>query len=300
MTSSNRDTASPRRVSPAWLAEIDDAVRGLASGILVGVPVVFTVDSWWLGSQKGPLESLLLLSFAYVLTLAAVYWIGFHRGERHGWQCFADALEAVALGIVALFVIFGALGQIGGGQAPSVVLGRIAVAVAPISLGVAVANHLFAGDDSRIFPDVGSAGSRSRDNSDRGWILTARELGAGLAGAMFVCLAIVPGDELNAIATEVPFRNLPLVIALSLLVTYVVVFAADFSGQSRRRAAVGPLQHPLVETASAYVAAVAAAVIALLLFGHVDAATPPIVIYAKVVLLGFPAAVGAAAGRLIV
>ena len=287
------------QAAPAWLVEIDDAVRGLASGILVGVPVVFTVDSWWLGEQYGPPDSLLMLAFAYVLTLAAVHWIGFHRGRRRGWQYFADALEALALGVVALFIIFGALGQIGDEQAPSVALGRIAIAVAPISLGVAVANHLFAGRDSR----VGLADSRpvftSAGSPDDDWVLTIRELGAGLAGAIFICLAIVPGDELNDIATEVPFRNLPLVIALSLLVSYVVVFAADFSGEWRRRTASGPLQHPIVETASAYVAAVVAALVALFLFGHVDAATPPLLIYTKTVLLAFPAAVGAAAGRLV-
>ena len=300
MTVGNRDTVEPQHAVPAWLSEIDDAVRGLASGILVGVPVVFTVDSWWLGEQNGPLDSLVMLAFAYVLTLAAVHWIGFHRGKRHGWQFFVDALEALALGVVALFIVFGALGQLGDGQAPSVALGRIAIAVAPISLGIAVANHLFAGNDTRINPVDGNAGSRKHASLDRGWVLTARELGASLAGAMFVCLAIVPGDELNDIATAVPFRNLPLVIALSLLVSYVVVFAADFSGERRRRSSSGPLQHPVLETSSAYVAAVAAALVALLVFGHVDAATPPLLIYTKTVLLGFPAAVGAAAGRLVV
>ena len=69
-----------------WSDEFDDAVRGLASGFLIGIPVVFTVDSWWLGDQIGPLDSLVLLAFSYLLTLAAVYWIGFRRGLRRGWQ----------------------------------------------------------------------------------------------------------------------------------------------------------------------------------------------------------------------
>ena len=106
---------APTRPRPGheWSDEIDDAVRGLASGFLVGIPVVFTVDTWWLGDQIGPLDALVLLGVSYVLTLAAVYWIGFHRDLRRGWQYFADALEALALATLSLVAVFWALGQIG-------------------------------------------------------------------------------------------------------------------------------------------------------------------------------------------
>jgi putative integral membrane protein (TIGR02587 family) len=284
----------------AWLSEVEDAVRGLASGILVGVPVVFTVDSWWLGDQNTPRDSLIVLAFAYMLTLAAVRWIGFHRGARRGWQYLADAAEALSLAVVALFIVFSALGQIGETQSLPVMLGRIAVALPPVALGVAVANNLFAGGDTRFAPDTAAAAERRAGRSMAGWQLTLHELGAALAGATFICFTIVPGNELNDIATEVPLQNLSFVVALSLLVSYVVVFAADFSGERWRRAASGPLQHPLLETVSAYVAALLAALFALLIFGHVDATTAPLLILAKTVLLGFPAAVGAAAGRLAV
>ena len=53
-------TGAQKRPRPGheWVDEIDDAVRGLASGFLVGIPVVFTVDSWWLGDQVTPLDAL--------------------------------------------------------------------------------------------------------------------------------------------------------------------------------------------------------------------------------------------------
>jgi uncharacterized membrane protein len=139
-----RGAATRPRPGREWSDEIDDAVRGLASGFLIGIPVVFTVDSWWLGDQNEPLDSLTLLACSYVLTLAAVYSIGFRRGLRRGWQYFGDAVEALALAVLALVAVFWALGQIGDGQAPSIAVGRIAVAIAPVSLGVAIANHLLA------------------------------------------------------------------------------------------------------------------------------------------------------------
>src|SRR5215207_6152663 len=277
---------APTRPRPGreWSDEIDDAVRGLASGFLIGIPVVFTVDSWWLGDQNEPLDSLTLLAFSYVLTLAAVYSIGFRRGLRRGWQYFGDAIEALALAVLALVAVFWVLGQIGDGQAPSIAVGRIAVAIAPVSLGVAIANHLLARDASRVDPEAGDA-SALRLGWHDGRRRTLFELAAAAASALFLCLAIVPVDDLAAITTEVPFRNLPLVILLSLLVTYSVVFAAGFAGETRRHRTPGLLQTPFAETITAYLVALFVCLILLWLFGRIDKATSGAEMYNKTVLL---------------
>jgi putative integral membrane protein (TIGR02587 family) len=283
----------------AWADQVDDAIRGLASGFLVGTPVVFTVDSWWLGDQLGPLDALSLLGFAYLLTLAAVYWIGFHRGKRRGWEYAGDALEALALSIVALVIVLWALGQVGDEQAPSVALGRIAVASAPVALGVAVANHLLPRSASRFDPDVGDATALRVRGSQRRH-QTLLELAAAAAGALFLCLSIVPIDDLSPITTEVPLRNLPWVIVLSIFVTYIVVFAAGFAGERKRQASTGAFQHPFTETVFAYVIALAVSLATLWLFGRIDSGSEFLEVYSRTVLLAFPASMGAAAGRLAV
>jgi putative integral membrane protein (TIGR02587 family) len=295
-----REASTRPRLGREWSDEFDDAVRGLASGFLIGIPVVFTVDSWWLGDQNEPLDSLTLLAAAYALTLAAVYWIGFRRGLRRGWQYLGDAIEALALAVLALVAVFWVLGQIGDGQAPSIAVGRIAVAIAPVSLGVAIANHLLARDASRVDPDQGDA-SAMRDSRHLGHRRRALfEFAASAAGALFMCLTIVPLDDLSAITTEVPFRNLPLVILLSLLVTYSVVFAAGFAGEADRHRTPGPLQTPFAETVVAYVAALIVCLTVLWLFGRIDQESTAMEVYTKTVLLAFPASMAAAAGRLAV
>jgi uncharacterized membrane protein len=98
----------------------------------------------------------------------------------------------------------------------------------------------------------------------------------------------------------VPFRNLPLVILMSLLVSYSVVFAAGFAGERARHTALGPLQTPFAETMLAYLVAVLVSLVMLWMFGHIDRDTDHLAIYAKVVLLAFPASMAAAAGRLAV
>jgi uncharacterized membrane protein len=93
---------------------------------------------------------------------------------------------------------------------------------------------------------------------------------------------------------------LPLVILLSLLVTYSVVFAAGFAGEAERHRTPGPLQTPFAETVTAYVAAVLVCLIVLWLFGRIDGDSTTVEIYTKTVLLAFPASMAAAAGRLAV
>lgn len=294
MTHMSHGTRSP------WSDQMDDAVRGLASGLLVGIPVVFTVDSWWLGDQTTPLDSLFLLALSYVLTLATVYWIGFRRGVRRGWEHWADALEALALAILSLLAIFWTLGQIGNGQPMVSLLGRVAVASTPVALGVAIANHLLPRDATRYAPDPGDATALRRQGFLQAGRRSVVELVAALAGATFLCVSIVPIDDLSAISTDVPHSNLPWVILLSLLVSYCVVFAAGFAGESHRHASSDPLQHPLTETVIAYIAALIVSAAFLWIFGRIDVHSTPTEIYTKTILLAFPASMASAAGRLAV
>lgn len=283
-----------------WSAQIRDGVRGLASGFLVGIPVVFTVDTWWLGDQLSPDDSLLLVLFAYALTLAAVYWIGFRRGLRKGWEHWADAVEALALAMVVLLVVYLALGQLGPGRSIVTILGRIAVASSPVALGIAIANHLLPRDARRYEPDPGDAAALRKTgllrSIDRFWMETA----AAIAGAGFLCLSIVPLDDLSAIASNVPLGNLPWILVMSLVVSYVIVYAAGFAGESKRQHWRGALDHPITETILAYVVAILVAWGCLMIFGRITIDSPATEVYVKTVLLAFPASMAAAAGRLAV
>jgi uncharacterized membrane protein len=90
------------------------------------------------------------------------------------------------------------------------------------------------------------------------------------------------------------------VILLSLLVTYTVVFAAGFVGETQRHRTPGPLQTPFAETVTAYLVALLVCLIVLSLFGRIDEGSAWVEVYTKTVLLAFPASMTAAAGRLAV
>ena len=87
-----------------------------------------------------------------------------------------------------------------------------------------------------------------------------------------------------------------MIVGASLLIAYSIVFVAGFTGQSRRHAQKGLLQHPLIETVASYVVALFSSFTMLWLFQRADA--PRGVTLSQVIVLGLPAAIGGAAGRL--
>ena len=286
-----------------WARETDALLRGLTGGFIVGIPLLYTMETWWLGQTVTMARALVFLAVAYGLNLAFVAFAGFRRGEAGSVRPLTDALEATALAILAAAATLALLAQLRPGEPLDVLLGRIAVDAVPVSLGISIANHILAPHATRTDAGAGERGGPDGGRGDRaphGARAIALDLGAAFAGALFLCLSIAPTEEVPMLATEVPTAYLPVLILFSLGITYAIVFAAGFSGEEERRRTCGAFQRPLTETVAAYVVALLTCVAVLWLFGQIGPDTDWYVAYAQVVVLGLPAAIGGAAGRLAV
>ncbi len=280
-----------------WARETDDLLRGLTGGFLIGIPLLYTMETWWIGETISMPYALAFLGLAYALNFGFVAFAGF-RGREAGARCpFGDALEATALAVVTSAVTLALLHQLYPGQSLDVVIGRIAVDAVPVSFGVSVANHILAPRQTRTGPGEGERPVTGSEGTARA---IALDLGASFGGALFLSFNIAPTEEVPMLATEVPTLYLPVVVLFSLVLSYGIVFEAGFGGQEHRRDTEGPFQRPITETVAAYIVSLFTAGGALLLFGQIDLATDWYVAYAQVVLLGLPAAIGGAAGRLAV
>src|SRR3546814_8297452 len=82
------------------------------------------------------------------------------------------------------------------------------------------------------------------------------------------------------------------VVAVSLVTSYAIVFVAGFSRQDRRHSQQGIFQRPGAETIVTYLAALVVA--ALLLWVFQRGVHPPADLLSRVIVLGFPAAIGGA------
>ncbi|MEM9979839.1 MAG: DUF2391 family protein, partial [Cyanobacteria bacterium P01_D01_bin.2] len=96
-----------------------------------------------------------------------------------------------------------------------------------------------------------------------------------------------------------PALWLLLIMAASLLVSYAIVFASGFSDRALRRQQ-GRLLSPVTETLAAYLVALAASVIMLVFFQQLSLQDPWQEWLSDTIVLGFPAAIGGAAGRLLI
>jgi putative integral membrane protein (TIGR02587 family) len=282
-----------------WATEVIDLARGASGGFLFGIPLLYTVEIWWVGSHTTPFQAIGIL----VAGSIPVYLLNQTSGFRSSSavrvrDAVADTIEAMALAVVLVTAVLVLLRQVTATTPIDVALAKIAYEALPFAIGIAVANHfLNAGRDAG--DDDGDRGDDEEDDGaepDRSINATLADLGATAVGAVFVALNISPTDEVPMIASAMGRAwTIGLVVA-SLAVSYVIVFGAGFARQQQRHSQVGLFQHPTTETVASYLVALACAALMLAVFQRHQGTWA--LSLQHVVVLGFPAAIGGAAGRL--
>lgn len=118
-----------------------------------------------------------------------------------------------------------------------------------------------------------------------------------MSGATLFACNMAPTEEIIKIAARLSAWQHLILMAASLLLCYMILFAAGF--RKRRVFVPSPFQSPLAETVMAYAVSLVIAFILLQLVGVPEATARIPTAVAATVTLGLPAVVGASAGRLI-
>jgi putative integral membrane protein (TIGR02587 family) len=278
----------------SWRGELDDIVRAVSGAFLFAVPLLYTMEMWWIGAAVDLRRLLSLLGVAFLIAfgLARTRSGGF-KEDTDPFGAFEQAIDVVAVGIVAAAVVLAVLGRIGPGEPIASVLGKVLLQAAPLAVGASVANAVFGrrgernrqGNDGDGGPPGDAAGELRAD------------FGATVVGAVFVSFAIAPTDEVPMLAAGMDLGHELALVVLSLLVSYAIVFASGYGDGPARQP--GPFQHPATETVFAYVVSLLVAAAALGLFGRIEPGDPPGHVVSTILVLGLPAAIGGAAGRLV-
>jgi putative integral membrane protein (TIGR02587 family) len=291
-------------VDGPWRAELTAIVRAASGGLLFGVPLLYTMEVWWTGSHTSPHQMLIVLALLCVPVLALNKTTGFRKSrDVRTRDAVADTVESLAVGIIVTAVVLVLLQEITPDTALRSGLGKVVYEAVPFCLGVGVARHFLHG--GRADPDdaEGSDGAaRDGDGADEeqngSLHPTLSDLGATVLGATFISLSIAPTDEVPMIASAMSPAWLLALVAMTLLTSYAIVFAADFHGQEGRNTQEGAFQRPITETLVSYLVSLVVAGLLLWLFQR--GVRPSADLVTRIVVLGFPAAVGGAAGRLAV
>ena len=285
-----------QNVDGPWQAELTAVVRAASGGLLFGVPLLYTMEVWWTGTHTSPRQMLLVLALLCVPVLALNKTTGFRLSrDVRTRDAIADTVEALAIGVVVTAVVLVLLQEIGPDSALRAALGKVVYEAVPFCLGVGVARHFLHG--GRADPDRDDGDGNEADDASR-LHPTLSDLGATVLGATFISLSIAPTDEVPMIASAMSPAWLLALVAMTLVTSYAIVFAAGFHNEEERHTQQGPFQRPITETVVSYLVSLVVAGLLLWLFQR--GIRPSADLLTRVVVLGFPAAVGGAAGRLAV
>ena len=262
----------------AWLRDLGRAFGG---ALLFGLPLLMTMEVWEAGAAMGPGRQLAFLALSIPLLWGLSYYAGF--SDRGG--LISDGLDvavALAVGFITAGLLLFLFGVIRWGDPADEVAGRLMLQAAPAAMGALLARRQLAGGDD---------GDEGQDRASY-----PGELFLMAAGALFLALNMAPTEEMELIAYKASPLHILGLMALSLTLMHLIVYAAGFAGQEEHGRPVAAFFH---FTLPGYAIALSVGLFVMWTFGRVaDQGLGELV--SVVLVLGFPAAIGAAAARLLV
>ena len=258
--------------------------RAFAGATIFGLPLLMTMEMWWLGHSLAPL---MLIQFS-LANLAILYGLskvaGFEESHR-SLDDVLDVLAAYAVGVVVSIVGLTLIGVIGPDTDFSEAVGKIAIQAVPASFGAMIGARIM-GED-KIEQD-----EQWRDTYPGQLFLFA-------AGALFLSFTIAPTEEVLLISFQITPWHALLLVLLSILLLHLILHVVGFRGQDKRTSMGEGRALLLRHTLPGYAIAALMSAYVLWTFGSTGGLDWPHLIMA-IAVLGFPAALGAAIARIVV
>jgi putative integral membrane protein (TIGR02587 family) len=262
------------------------------------------MEIWWIGKTAEPTFVFAALIFSFVPIVLLNRSSGFRASkDRTYFDATIDAVDALAVSLLCVTIALFVIREIDLSLPILPTLGKIVYEGTPFAIGVGLSSHYLlptdtgGGESSR--DDTSDEAKPKEGDEEKGRPnATLADLGGTAIGALVVSLSIAPTDEVAMISNNVHASWLIVVILASLLVSYAIVFEAGFTSQSLRKADRGVLQNGLTETLVSYAVSLILAGVLLKFFGRLSFSDPWTLNASHIIILGFPATIGGAAGRL--
>jgi putative integral membrane protein (TIGR02587 family) len=261
--------------------------RAFGGAVIFAIPLLMTMEMWWLGFSMEPGRLLLFMSINFSILIGLSYFAGFER--TFSWKEDAmDAFAAFGVGILTSAAMLALLAVITFDMTWGEIVGKVALQSVPASIGAMLGRkQLGGGQDTQ---------AEEERKAEAGY---GGELFLMLAGALFLALNVAPTEEMILIAYQMSPWHILALGFLSIILLHVLVYTVGFSGQESRPEGGTFLSTFFHFTLAGYGIALLISFYVLWTFGRTEDVAPT-EIASMVVVLGFPASLGAATARLVI
>ena len=260
---------------------IQEYARGIAGGMMFSLPLLYTMEMWWSGFILHPLRMAVLMLSTFILLLGYNRFAGL-RQDNTWAEVVIDSFEEMGIGLILSATMLFLLNRINPQDSLSEALCKIVMEGMLVAIGVSVG--------------TAQLGTQSEEDTPRnGWFA---QLTLAVCGAVLFAANIGPTEEVQVLAMEsTPWHQLGLVLA-SFALGGMVLYFSEFQGSKRFTRRESRLD---IATGSVLTYTISFLVSAAILwfFGRLDD-MPLAFCISQTVVLAFPAALGASAGRLLV
>jgi putative integral membrane protein (TIGR02587 family) len=269
----------------ARLAFMRGIGRAFGGAVLFAVPLLMTMEMWQLGITVSRSHLAIFIAATLPLLVGLSHYSGFERTASLREDA-EDAFVAFGIGFIASALMLALFGVITLDMPLGEIAGKIGVQTVPASIGAMVASKQLHTADEEI-----------EDEEVRGNY--PGELFLMAAGALFVAFNVAPTEEMILIAyTMTPWHAVALA-AISVIMLHGFVYTVGFAGQEEPPDYAGFWLTFLHFTVAGYGIALLISLYVLWIFERTSGVSL-VEIAMTTVVLGFPAALGAAVARLIV
>ena len=261
--------------------------RAFGGAIFFALPLLMTMEMWWLGLYMHPARLALFLVLMIPMLIALDYYAGFR--ETSNWlQDAVDGVTAYGVGFVASTAVLLLFNVIDASMPAREIVGKVALQAIPASFGAMLANSQLGGGQDRDTPEEW----RKRNAG------YPAELFFMAAGATFLAFNVAPTEEMILIAFKLTGWHAVALILTSLLLMHAFVYAVDFRGARSAPEGTPWWSLFLRYTVVGYAISLLISAYVLWTFGRYQETALPMFVLTSLVL-AFPASVGAAGARLI-
>ncbi|WP_265499718.1 TIGR02587 family membrane protein [Paracoccus beibuensis] len=256
--------------------------RAFAGALLFSLPMLMTMEMWWLGFTLEPWRISVMLLAMLPLLMGLSRFGGFRRTDRFR-DDLADVLVSVLVAAVASTVILFLFSVITTDMPSRQVVGKIAMQMFPASIGAMLARS-----------QMGDTSESDREESEPSYLGELFLMGAG---ALYLSLNVAPTEEMVLIAFKMSVWQEIGLLVLSLTLMHALVYSVGFRGGTARGGR--SFIHVFGRfTCVGYVIVALVSLTVLWLFGRTGASSTEEVL-STVIVLSFPGAIGGAVARLV-